>query len=319
MDELTRLLPPAPPPRELPNHAAHRAGLLTAVAAEPAVRDALWPPRGRLAGHRWLVAGAAAAAVVAIALAITVLRPGTTQPPAPGIGQHRPVPAAPAGSLTATRHWQVPASGLSRLVIDSQAGSVIVSAGQPGRAQLAAVPSYRGEPPIVTSSVRGSVLTVTVRCPAANQTHCQVALTTEVPRQLPVIITAELGDVTIARLAGAVHVTDELGNVQLQNVTGSISVDAELGNIGGSGLGPGSVSLTAQLGTASLAFAAPPALISATADEGSLTIRVPAITTYQVRASADLGSITVRVPRSPGATHRIQARSQLGSVTVTSS
>jgi hypothetical protein len=316
MDELTGLLPPGPAPRELPNHAAHRAGLLAAVAAEPATRDALWPPpRTGLNRSRWLVAAAAAAAVVAIAVALTVLRPGTAVPPGPGSGQQHPLPASSAGSLTATRHWQVPASGLSRLVVDSQAGFVGVSGGQAGRARLTAVPSYHGQPPTMTSTVRGSVLTVTVACPAG-EAHCQVALTVEVPRRLAVDVTAGLGNVTVAALAGPVHVTDELGNVRLPNLTGAVSADARLGNVGGSGLGPGSVQVTAQLGSVSLAFAVPPALISATADEGSVTIRVPASTTYRVRYQADLGSTQVSVPQSAAAVHRIQASAQLGSVTV---
>jgi hypothetical protein len=93
-----------------------------------------------------------------------------------------------------------------------------------------------GEPPSVASAVRGGVLTISVRCPSANQSHCQAALTVGVPPRLGVTVSAQLGNVTVAGIAGPEQVTDELGNVRLRQLSGPVRVDAELGDIDGAGL-----------------------------------------------------------------------------------
>jgi hypothetical protein len=327
MDDLKQLLPPAPPARELPRHSQHRAGLLTVLGAD---RPGRQPARSPLTARRWLIPAGAAAAVLAIAGAVALVQvagapaghPSTTSQipppggPTPPAGQQTAPPAA-GTTLTLARQWQVSAAGVRQIVINSGSGPVSVTAGA-ATARINAIPDYTGDPPSVASAVRGGVLTISVRCPSANHGHCQVALTVRVPRRLGVTVSAQFGNVTVAGIAGPVQVTDELGNVRLGQVTGPVRVDAELGDIDGTGL-RGDTRLAARLGTIDVTFAAAPGLISAADDEGPVTVRVPPGLSYRVSAQAQLARASVSVPRSAGSPHVIQASSQLGPVTVTTS
>jgi hypothetical protein len=137
------------------------------------------------------------------------------------------------------------------------------------------------------------------------------------PQGASVSATAQLGNVSVTGFSGPVHVTAQLGDIRLRRDSGPVRADAELGDIDGSALGAGSARLTAQLGAIEVAFATAPALITATDEQGTVTVRVPAGLDYRVTAHAELGTTAISVPRADGAAHVIRASSQLGSVTVT--
>jgi len=315
MDDLMELLPPVPADRELPNHAAHRAGLLAVIGAQAPSRGIGWPAPRR----RWLIPAAAAAAVLAIAGAVALVRlpgptgsaPGTSEVPPPGT-----IPATGTVRLTGPARWQEPAAVVHQVVINSAAGAVTVTAG-PGSAQIGAAPAAASSPPTVSTAVSGSVLTITVRCRPAGASRCRAALSVVLPPRVSVTATAQLGNVSVTGFSGPVHVTAELGDIRLQRDSGPVRADAELGDIDGAGLGAGNAWLTAQLGAINVAFATAPALITATDEQGPVTVRVPAGLGYRVTAQAELGATAISVPRADGAAHVIRASSQLGSVTIT--
>ena len=338
MDDLKDLLPPAPPPAQLPRSAAHRAALLAALRAEATAGGG---SRRRPAAQRWLIPAGAAAAVIAIAGAVALVRlagpagptqapvasqvppPGATRQAGPTTSPTEPGPAdrtagPPGHQLTIPWQWQVPTAGISQVVISSGSGAVAVTAGR-ANAEVNAIPAYTGDPPTVFSVVHGSVLTITARCPRSAARGCQVVLTVAIPPRLSVTVAAQLGDVAVTGAAGPVQVTAQLGNVALRQLSGPLRADAQLGSIDGSGLRSRTTRLTAQLGRIDAAFVAPPALVTATDGQGPVTIRVPGGVAYRVSARAQLGSASVSVPRAAGSAHVIRASSQLGSVTVTTS
>jgi hypothetical protein len=327
--DLSTLLPPIPPARVLPRHDEHRAGLLAALSPEqPAAR----PTRPEWSSaRRILVPVAAAAAVTGIIFAALALphiggTPATTAGKHPKPGQATP----PSGPLTATRRWQVAAAGVHRVVVQTSAGSVGVggystanqTGGRSGQAAdavaITAQPSYQGTPPVLTSTVRAGVLTISARCLPASGQSCQVALNLTLPRTLGIAASTGLGRVSVANINGPVTASDALGTVQLINVTGVISVHDSLGDINGVGLASPRARFAADLGAINVAFASPPARVDATDQEGNVMITVPATATYRVSEQAVLGSARCSVPRSANSPDMINASSQLGSVTVTS-
>jgi hypothetical protein len=329
--DLTALLPTAPRPGALPHHDAHRAGLLAVLAAEqPAAGSA---DRGRAGARRLLVPVAAAAAVTAVVVAGVVL-PRLLGPSA-GSGLHsvprRSPPAAGSGALRSARQWQVSTAGLDTVVVRTSAGSVSIAgdivSGElvgtspgpaPGTVKITARPAYRGTPPVVSTTVRGGLLTITARCLRGGGSDCQVSLNLRLPRGMGVQASTGLGRIAVLGMTGPVTVSDALGNVQLQDVAGPLTVTDSLGDIDGFGLTSEHSTFTADLGAIDVAFSSPPARVAATDQEGNVTVRVPATVDYQVAESAQLGSATCTVPRSVPSAHMITASSQLGSVTVTS-
>jgi hypothetical protein len=333
-DDLTALLPAAPQPRELPHYAAHLAGLLAVLDAEPPGMRAApssWPSARRL--HVPLAAAAAVTAIVLAAILVPLPRlaspaTGRGHHPQPGLGQ--PPPFRGSGSLPAFRRRSVPSAGIDSVVVRTTAGQVTVAAdivpaelagGRDGRAlgavAIGAKPLYHGTAPVVTSVVRGTVLTVSARCLPASGSRCQVSLTVTLPHGMTVQASSQLGDVTVTGITGPVSVTDSLGEIQLDNLAGPVTATAVGGDIDGFGLTSSHASLTADLGDINLAFTAPPTSILATDQEGDITLTVPATADYRVTAQSQLGSTSVTVPRSAGSPHVILATSQLGDVTVT--
>jgi Putative adhesin len=324
-DDLTALLARVPEARELPRQAAHRANLVAILSAEPATAAEPQPGRpGRPALRRWLVPIASAAAVGAIAVAVTLPNLGSTARPRTG-----PRPAPTAHGLQPLRHgltWQVPLTGLHAVDVQTISGTVTVSAalpqaytvGAPSAADsvvVSATPHFTGTAPAFSSKVVGGVLQIAGRCPR-NDSGCRVSFSVRLPRALPVQASTHLGTVRVTGMTGAVQVNDKLGKVQLTDVSGPVTVTDGLGDIDGSGLTSPRASLAVDLGSIDVAFWTPPDLVTASDQAGNVTVTAPGTTAYQVTATAQSGSVTVSVPRSATSAHVIRASSQLGNVTV---
>ena len=339
IDELAALLPPAPPSRELPGHARHKADVLAAVAADATTgRRRLIP---RPAVWRWLVPASAAVAVALVALlSVVVPRLSSIQPgPQPGVPAGLPTTGPQSGTsvtvilLTATRHWIVPAAGLHAVTVTTTSGQVTIAGGASASAAITATPRYRGSAPFVTSRVDGGTLIITARCP--REPHCQASLTLHVPAGLPVyarsdqgdvqltgltggaVATADQGNVTLTHLSGLVSATTDEGDIDLTAVAGTVTARTSQGKISGVGLSATSATLSSQQGDVDAVFWAAPRLVAASTQEGSVYLRLPSTVSYHVIASSQLGSRSVRVPQAPGSAHVVKASTQLGSVTVT--
>jgi len=400
IEELASLLPPAPPSRDLPHHDRHDADLLALIGADQAAgspqssrrqsarpqssRHGPWwrvPPSGTVTGRLWLAPSAAAiavaCAVVIVAVAAVTLRGFSGSGSASGTHPARYPTAgssAPAGrsgsSLTATRHWTVPAAAIGAVVANSDDGTVVVTGAATSTASVTAIPTYHGRPPTISSRVSAGTLTVTARCPAQEQ-NCQVTLHLTVPFREHVVAnsgqanvglagltgggtaTAGQGNITLSKVSGRMTAIAGQGNIIANRISGTLTARAGQGNIGITGLtgrlaanaGQGNITLTGIAGTMTAeagqgsitatglaarqatltsgqsnidaTFSQPPALVVATCQMGSVTLRLPGNTSYAVTASAQMGSTSVRVPQSASSAHVVKATSQMGSVTVT--
>jgi hypothetical protein len=304
LDELTRALPKPPASEELPRQLLHKTELLTIIAADR--RRAL---RNRV-NRRWLVPAMAAAAVATIAvLALTVPnlvgigagnvpanRGARSSHPTSASSEGGAAPTATGSRLTTRRHWSVRAARFSAIAVTVDRGSVVVVGGAASSAAVTAAPHYVGRAPVLSSQVLDGTLAVTASCP--QEPDCQVALTLRVPAAVAVRVTADLGDVTLTGLSGAV------------------TASTKAGMIGANDLLAAQVVLSSQDGDITAAFAVPPAHVSASSQLGDVTLRLPETVTYDVIASTKLGSTSITAPRSARSGHVIKASSQLGSVTV---
>ncbi len=114
-----------------------------------------------------------------------------------------------------------------------------------------------------------------------------------------------------------VQVSTGTGAIWLRLLAGRADATADVGNVHGQGLAGRQVDLRTGVGYVSAAFASAPARLEARAETGSVTLSVPAGTSYAVRATASLGAVSIDVPRSASAAHVIQASADVGSVMIT--
>jgi Putative adhesin len=329
LDELAALLPPAPVSQELPRRELHKADLLAAIAAGSVSGSGRRGWR-RPAARRWLLAASSAIAVVVVAVLAAVIPRPAAGPAQPGT---RPASSSPGSRLTATRHWSVPAAGLSKVTLVTIKGQVTVTGGATSSVAITATPRYQGSAPTISSRVSGGTLAVTGSCP--QEPHCQVSLTVVVPAGLLVhahahqgdvtvtrltggaVASSEQGDVTVSQLSGQVTATTDQGDVNLTAVAGSVTAHSDQGTINAVSLAATNATLTTDQGDVDAVFRIAPRLVLASSQEGAVYIQLPSKVTYHVIASAQLGGSSVTVPQSPGSPHVIKASSQLGSVTVT--
>jgi hypothetical protein len=326
LDELANLLPPVPAERQLPHREMHRVGLLAAIAAESAHRRPWWL-RPRLPGRwpvakGWLVPISAAVAVMAVvAAALTVSLTAFGHPASHQAPQTFPKPPAgqaATGKLTRAGHWRLASAGLRAVVVRTNSGAISVAGdGGSGPVAINAWPSYRGAAPVLSRTVTDGVLTVSASCPRSSGNQlCTVTVQVSLPPGLPVTAISNLGSISINNMTGPVSATDNLGAIALFGLAGQVTATDNIGAIRGYGLHSRRVTLFDQLGATSVSFAAVPDLVEATDQNGSVTITVPASTTYRVAAHTQLGTVTISVPQSSGSVHVIRASSQLGSVSV---
>ncbi|MET0191521.1 MAG: DUF4097 family beta strand repeat-containing protein [Pseudonocardia sediminis] len=204
---------------------------------------------------------------------------------------------SPAAAQTESATESVGA--VDRVEIEADTGSVSLRPGPQGSAQVQRTLRWTGEEkPEYTQSVSGTTLTITARCPVADE-RCSTDLVVTVPP------------------AAASRTTVSTGDIAVDDLTGAQDLTASTGRITGTGLGAAPVAARATTGQVSLRFAAAPPSVDAEATTGNVDVRVPVGPVYQVQAQVTTGNSRVEVADTPGADHRISARSTTGNVSVT--
>ncbi|MBV8993838.1 MAG: DUF4097 family beta strand repeat protein [Pseudonocardiales bacterium] len=158
--------------------------------------------------------------------------------------------------------------------------------------------TYTGNRPHTSHSITDDQLAFNYTCPSGINVNCGVSYMVKVPRRIAVQIDDKVGGVTLIGLAGQLNVTSSTGKIDATGLTSE------------------AVTARASAGTITLAFTAPPTTVSVQTQVGSVTVRLPASTTYAVDAGSQVGSVEVTVQRDSGSTHRVAVHSEVGSVTV---
>jgi Putative adhesin len=133
-------------------------------------------------------------------------------------------------------------------------------------------------------------------------------------------------DVDTCRVDYEITMPDTVG-IDIDNSAGEVTLDGALtrvdastdaGKISGKGLGGGLVKASTKAGELNLGFTGAPRLVTTSATTGSTTITVPGSASYQVNADAEVGDTDVKVPNDPSAQNRIQAKTDVGEITIKS-
>jgi putative adhesin len=116
--------------------------------------------------------------------------------------------------------------------------------------------------------------------------------------------------------SAAVNATTTNGAIRLTSLAGQVQATAASGTVSGQDLSAQNATFSSHTGSIDSSFSAPPKNIAATAQTGSVILRVPRSASYEVSAHSGRGASQVLVPRSTSAAHVITATAGSGPVMV---
>jgi hypothetical protein len=151
--------------------------------------------------------------------------------------------------------------------------------------------------PVVRQAWHGSTLAISVGCgrPASGLPArmsgriCGIDVDLRVPRDVAVNAVTT-GAVSVAGIAGDLHLDATAGTTRLVGVSGEVWARATSGTISGSALASGQVDAAVRSGSADLRFSRAPQMVRVTAASGQLSVTVPNGARYRVNAG---GGVTI--------------------------
>ncbi|WP_433303976.1 hypothetical protein ACQP2F_13550 [Actinoplanes sp. CA-030573] len=208
------------------------------------------------------------------------------------------LPAACAGGATTSEKvdYQID-EPVTALEIGARAAGVRITTGN-GPVTVTEEYRYAKGKPATAHRVDGATLRLTESGCADDDARCEVRYRIRVPAPTSVEITAQAGAVDVDGLAGTMHVSTQAGAVEGRALTSD------------------EVTVRTEAGATSLEFAEAPGLVRATTGMGAVELRVPRTETYAVDVRAGVGGGTVHVTHDPASAHRIEVRSEVGTVSV---
>jgi hypothetical protein len=201
---------------------------------------------------------------------------------------------------TTSRNSYTITEPVTSVKIDNPVGNTQIEGTDTNTISVTEQLSYSGNPPQTSYPITGDGhLTLSYTCPGVFDVNsCSVTYLVKVPRRL------------------AVQIDDKVGSTTLTGLAGQLALTSNSGNIDATGLTSATVTARANAGTITLGFIAPPTTVDAQTQVGSVTVRLPAGTTYAVDTGSQIGVADVKVQQDSGSPHRITAHSQVGSVSV---
>ena len=210
------------------------------------------------------------------------------------------------------------AATITSIDVATEHGSITVRGVDTGSAVSVSTDVSEGiRPTEVTQRVVDGVLVLRGRCPALSSPWCRADFTVEVPADRPVRIDGSEGSVVVEGLTGPVRVDNDNGSIDLVDLAGDVEVTNDNGRIVGRRLRAPTLRTDNDNGTIDLTFAEPPTSVTATNDNGSITVSIPdGDALYRVDLDAGNGSVRNDVRTDPASDRVIDLRSGNGSVRV---
>jgi hypothetical protein len=213
------------------------------------------------------------------------------------IGLLLPTAACAGGSTTTDKLDYRIDEPVTALAIAARAAGVEIKTGD-GPVTVTEEYRYSQGKPATAHQLEGATLRLTESGCGDDDARCEVRYRIRVPAATALEITAQAGAVDVAGLAGSMRVSTEAGAVEGRALTSD------------------EVTVRTQAGATSLEFVEAPALIRTTTSVGAVELRVPGTEAYAVDVHTGVGGGTVRVDDDPASAHRIEVRSELGTVSI---
>jgi hypothetical protein len=209
--------------------------------------------------------------------------------------------AALSGAVGDMAYQAIPSSQrvfagpLHAVSIEVDTGSVTVEAGS-GPAILVETSGSRGvRSPSDHEQVSAGTLAVRSSCGATFlNDRCSRDYVLRVPPQLSVTASSGKGDVMVVGVSGSLDLHSGEGAVSVVGGSGTVRLSSDQGDVSAVQMGSQSVIATSGQGVVDLGFASPPSQVTASSDQGDVTIGLPhGSVSYQVHATSDQGVATV--------------------------
>lgn len=208
---------------------------------------------------------------------------------------------------------------VTKVVVDSNAGDTVLSAGPAGQVRLErSTVSSLGAGPEVEQRWEGDVLHLRARCPeggVAGIGDCAADFVLEVPAEIDVDLRTEAGTLSVTGLTGDLRLASSAGDIELSEVGGSIHARTQKGSIGGQDLSATRTDVEAQAGDAQLQYVSAPRQVRAVTSAGDVSVLVPT-GAYAVVARSQSQEATVGFTPDPDAEATITATVDAGRVEV---
>ncbi|MFI8181286.1 DUF4097 family beta strand repeat-containing protein [Actinacidiphila glaucinigra] len=203
---------------------------------------------------------------------------------------------SPGGATDKSSPHSYEISGAKALDVRNENGSVRITVGS-GPMSVTETLEYGAVKPATRHRVEAGTLRL-VGSGCGNSRPCKVDYVVRVPPATPVTVKVDNGE------------------VEADGVTGAVDLGTGNGSVTGAALGARRASLTSVNGTVEATFEIAPEEVTATTENGMVTVTVPPGTAYDVRARTGVGMRQVSVPTDASSSRRITATTENGMVTV---
>jgi hypothetical protein len=177
---------------------------------------------------------------------------------------------------------------------------------------------YIGPRPSVDVTTSGGITTITGGCRNRWFGFCRLAVTVEVPRDMPIRAAGENGGISASDLDGPLDLSTRNGGIETADTTGAMSLRTVNGPVRVSNSQSPSVDAATVNGDVTLEFGSAPERVIAVTTNGPVTVEVPTDgVRYAIDASTVNGEVdTDGVRNDPGANRLIRVSTTNGAVTV---
>jgi DUF4097 and DUF4098 domain-containing protein YvlB len=236
---------------------------------------------------------------VAAALAASACNPSTQNTSGADNSSSTPGSTSSDGSHTEQTTYQITQT-VSQLQLDAHSGRVTVTAGN-GPISVTESYTYSDDKPATSHAVNGDTLDLKEDGCQHERTingRCEVGWDIQVPAGTTLALTTRAGGIAVTGMAGQIDAKTNAGGVRARSLASK------------------TVTAKTNAGGVDLQFAQVPDQVQATSNAGGIEVVVPAGQSYAVQADSNTGRPEVDVNQSDSSTHKIQAKTNAGSIEI---